>query len=133
MSTFQPVKDPLYCDWRFRLPPIKEKFKKIFVRRLTKATFRLSNNVWNLFYALSHLFLQFYKLYGFTEGQMFPHVYSFMSDKSQTTYKCLFRLLRLKALQYNNNNIHPALFRRDYEKGDHNALQEVFLNTEVRG
>lgn len=162
MPTFQQVKDSLYRQRRKKLPSLPKNRSSIhleeeWTRTLSDDDFLQINDgddnkilvfstIKNMrylstcptvygdgtFFASPHLFLQIYTLHGFVDGQMFPLVYSFLPDKSQATYERLFRLLRIKAGEY-NIDINPVRFQMDYEKAAHNAVRHVFPDAEVRG
>lgn len=57
-----------------------------------------------------------------------PCIYSFLSDKKETTYRSVFT-----ALKGFNQQLNPPIIHTDFERAIINSIQSEFINSKVVG
>ena len=100
-----------------------------FLRLLATAT-----NIYmdGTFHVAAHLFYQLDIIYVFSCNSMIPVCYALLPDKTEATYKRLFRLLQQEAAQF-NLEIRPTVIQVDFEKAVINAIGHIFPYSSIRG
>lgn len=77
-------------------------------------------------------FLQLFTIHILQNGHYIPLAFCLLPDKLQTTYECLFNLIKTKC-ESGNLHLNPKTVVADFEKAIHNAVRAVWQDSQLIG